>query len=192
VAVFDMMGLPKAAAIINLVVITAAASACNSGIFSTGRMLHTLAARGQGPTPFLRLNKHQVPAPGIHASAAVMLIAVVLNYLYPTSKVFAWVTSVATIGTLWTWGVIMVAHRNYRRAVDAGKIKASSFRMPGAPVANYLVLAFLVGVIPTFWFNDDNRVALYVAPVWFGLLYIGYSLTRARAVPAAQAGGTAE
>jgi AAT family amino acid transporter/D-serine/D-alanine/glycine transporter len=78
----------------------------------------------------------------------------------------------------------MVAHRNYRRAVAAGRLPASSFRMPGAPIANWLVLAFLVGVIPTFWFNDDNRVALYVAPVWFGLLWIGYAVSRARAVPA--------
>jgi AAT family amino acid transporter/D-serine/D-alanine/glycine transporter len=186
VAVFDKIGLPAAANIINLVVITAAASACNSGIFSTGRMLHNLAAKGQGPAAFARINDNQVPATGIHASAALMLIAVVLNYFFPTSQVFVWVTSVATIGTLWTWGIIMVAHRNYRRAVDAGKIKASSFRMPGAPIANWLVLAFLVGVIPTFWFNKDNQVALFVAPIWFGLLVISYLVTRSKAAPAAQ------
>jgi AAT family amino acid transporter/D-serine/D-alanine/glycine transporter len=187
VSVFTMMGLPAAATVINLVVITAAASSCNSGIFSTGRMLHALAAKGQGPAVFARLNRNQVPATGIHASAAIMLIAVVLNYYYPTSKVFDWVTSVATIGTLWTWGVIMVAHFNYRRAVNAGRIKkASSFRMPGAPVANWLVLAFLVGVIPTFWYNDDNRIALYVAPVWFGLLIVSYWALKSRKSPTTQ------
>jgi AAT family amino acid transporter/D-serine/D-alanine/glycine transporter len=184
VQVFDLMGISAAAGIITVVVITAAASSCNSGIFSTGRMLHTLATKGQAPRIFARLNEHQVPAPGIHASAALMLIAVVLNYFYSSSRVFTWLVSISVIGTLWTWGIIMVAHYKYRRAADAGRLPASSFRMPGAPIANWLVLAFLVGIIPTFWYNPDNRVALYVAPVWFGLLGIGYYVSRARAVPA--------
>ena len=38
-----------------------------------------------------------------------MLIGVVLNYLVP-ERVFTIVTSVALIGTLWTWGVILVSH----------------------------------------------------------------------------------
>ena len=46
---FDRMGMPAAANIINVVVITAAASSCNGGIFSTGRMLYSLALRGQAP-----------------------------------------------------------------------------------------------------------------------------------------------
>ena len=49
VMVFEGMGIPAAAGIINFVVITAAASSCNSGIFSTGRMLYTLAQFGQAP-----------------------------------------------------------------------------------------------------------------------------------------------
>ncbi len=103
----------------HLVVITAATSSCNSGLFSTGRMLCSLAQRGQAPRRFGVLNAHHVPAAGIHVSAAVMLLAVALNYLVP-KKVFICVTSISLIGTLWTWGIILVAHRNYRRAVAGG------------------------------------------------------------------------
>src|SRR6266850_2148959 len=74
VLMFDRMGVPGAANIINVVVITAAASSCNGGIFSTGRMLYSLALNGQAPKAFGQLNKRHVPAVGIHASAAVMLI----------------------------------------------------------------------------------------------------------------------
>ena len=127
VFVFGKLGVPGAASIVNLVVITAAASSCNSGLFSTGRMLWTLAQRGQAPRAFAVLNQRQVPAAGIHASAAVMLIGVALNYLVP-EQVFTIVTSVALVGTLWTWGIILVAHANYRRAVAEG-------RLPVAPEA---------------------------------------------------------
>jgi amino acid transporter, AAT family len=178
VFVFGKLGLPGAASIINLVVITAAASSCNSGLFSTGRMLWTLGQRGQAPRVFGTLNAGRVPAAGIHASAALMLVGVVLNYLVP-ERVFTMVTSIALIGTLWTWGIILVAHANYRRALAAGRAAAAPFRMPGAPLANWLVLAFLVLVTAMLARDPDTRVALYVAPVWFGLLGVGYGFVRA-------------
>jgi amino acid transporter, AAT family len=173
VFVFDKMRVPAAATIINLVVITAATSSCNSGIFSTGRMLFSLAQRGHAPRALAQLSAQRVPAKGINVSAAMMLAVVAVNYAVP-EKAFVYVTSIATIGTLWTWGIIMVAHRNYRRAVTAGSAQASPFRMPGAPYANWLVIAFLLAVTWMLGRNDDTRVALYVAPVWFGLLGLGY------------------
>ena len=180
VFVFDKLRVPAAAGLINLVVITAASSSCNSGLFSTGRMLWSLAQRGHGPRPFARLSPRHVPAAGIHASAAVMLLGVALNYMVP-ERVFIWVTSVALVGTFWTWGIILVSHLNYRRAVLAGRVPAAPFRMPGAPFANWAVLAFLVAVSALLWRDPDNRVALYVAPVWFGLLTIGYLASKSRA-----------
>jgi amino acid transporter, AAT family len=183
VFVFGKMRIPGAASIINLVVITAATSSCNSGLFSTGRMLYSLAQRGQGPRVFASVSRQHVPAAGIHASAAVMLIAVVLNYVVP-EEVFTWVTSIALVGTLWTWGIIMVSHRNYRRAVQDGRVPASSFRMPGAPYANWLVVAFLLFVTAMLSLDPATRVALYVAPVWFALLGLGYSRLKPRAAAA--------
>jgi amino acid transporter, AAT family len=179
VFVFQKLRVPAAASLITLVVITAAASSCNSGLFSTGRMLWSLAQRGQGPRIFGTLNAQRVPAAAIHASAAVMLIAVLLNYMVP-KQVFTWITSIALIGTLWTWGVILVSHRNYRRAVQAGRATAAPFRMPLAPFANWAVLAFLVAVTAMLWLDKETRVALYVAPVWFGLLAVGYAVLQGR------------
>ena len=179
VFVFEKLRVPAAAGLINLVVITAASSSCNSGLFSTGRMLWSLAQRGHGPRPFARLSPRHVPAAGIHASAAVMLVGVALNYVVP-ERVFTWVTSVALVGTFWTWGIILVSHLNYRRAVLAGRVPAAPFRMPGAPFANWAVLAFLVAVSALLWRDPDNRVALYVAPVWFALVSIGYLASKPR------------
>ena len=179
VFVFDKLHVPAAGHIINLVVITAATSSCNSGLFSTGRMLYALALRGHGPKAFATLNERHVPGLGITASAFVMLLGVVLNYLVP-EQVFTWVTSVALVGTLWTWGIIMMAHRNYRRAVRSGQAQSVSYRMPGAPYANWLVIAFLIIVSAMLSMDPGTRVALYVAPVWFGLLWIGFARLSAK------------
>jgi amino acid transporter, AAT family len=115
-----------------------------------------------------------VPVAGINVSAAAMLIGVALNYLVP-EKVFTWVTSIALIGTLWTWIIIMVSHAGYRRAIAAGRAQPVAFRMPGAPAANWLVVAFLLAVAALLWLDPNTRVALYVAPFWFGLLWLAFS-----------------
>ncbi len=130
VMMFDRMGIPGAASIINIVVITAAASSCNGGIFSTGRMLYSLGLRGQAPKVFAQLSRRHVPVAGVHASAAVMLIGVILNYVVP-KEVFTWLTSISLVGTIWTWAIIMISHMNYRRAVAQGRAKAVAYRMPG-------------------------------------------------------------
>lgn len=179
VMVFERIGLPGAAGIINFVVITAAASSCNSGIFSTGRMLYTLSHFGQAPKAFGKVNRNHVPAAGITASVFVMLFGVVLNYFIP-EQVFVYVTSVALVGTIWTWGIIMLAHIGYRRAVARGEAKAVSFRMPGAPYTNWAVLAFLAMVAVFLGVDAGTRVALYVAPVWFAILGVSYHMLRRR------------
>ena len=125
VMVFERMGLPAAALVINFVVITAAASSCNSASSppagcSTPRPLRP-GAEGRR-----QVSKNHVPALGITVSVAVMLLGVVLHYFIP-EQVFVYVTSVALVGTLWTWGMIMLAHIGYRRAVARGEAAPVSF-----------------------------------------------------------------
>ena len=182
VFVFERIGIPGAAGLINFVVITAAASSCNSGIFSTGRMLYTLAQFRQAPQAFGKVNRHHLPANAITFSAGLMSIGVLLNYVVP-EQVFTWVTSISLIGALWTWSVIVIAHLGYSKAVAAGQAKAVAFRMPGAPYMNWVVVAFMVAVGALLALDPSTRVALYVAPVWFALLGIGYRMSRSESRP---------
>lgn len=181
VLVFEKIGIPVAAGIINFVVITAAASSCNSGLFSTGRMLYTLAQVGQAPRMFAKVSSRRVPAAGITFSALLMLIGVLLNYVVP-ERVFVYVTSISLVGSLWTWALIVIAHLGYRKAVAAGKARAVAYRMPGSPYTNWLVVAFLILVALFLGLSEGTRVALYVAPVWFIILAIGYRMSRQHAL----------
>lgn len=47
VRLFSLIGIPFAAGLINFVVLTAAASSCNSGIFSNSRMLFGLSEQNK-------------------------------------------------------------------------------------------------------------------------------------------------
>ena len=50
--------------------------------------------------------------------------------------------------------------------------------MPLHPISTYMALAFLALVIVLMAFIDGMQVALFVAPVWFLILYIGYRLKK--------------
>ena len=53
VKMFGLVGIPFAAGIINFVVLTAAASSCNSGIFANSRTMFGLAGRKQGQHSYI-------------------------------------------------------------------------------------------------------------------------------------------
>jgi AAT family amino acid transporter/D-serine/D-alanine/glycine transporter len=72
----------------------------------------------------------------------------------------------------------MYSHSKYRQAVQEGRVRAVSYKMPAWPFANWAVIIFLLIVAAMFALDADTRVALYVAPFWFGLLGVGYYLGR--------------
>ncbi|MFX3625440.1 MAG: alanine permease AlaP [Ectobacillus sp.] len=173
VLTFEKFGISGAAGIINFVVLTAALSSCNSGIFSTGRMLFNLAEHGEAPKAYSSLTKSGVPGLAILASAAALLIGVVLNYVVP-AKVFTWVTSIATFGAIWTWAVILLAQIKYRKSLSLEEQRGLKYKMPFFPYASYIALAFLAGVIALMAYNPDTRIALYIGPLWFAILIVVY------------------
>jgi len=177
VLVFERVGIPAGANIVNFVVITAAASSCNSGIFGTGRMLYSLARVGHAPQLFGKVSGQNVPIAGVTVSAMIMVIGVALNYIVP-ERVFGYVTSISLVGALWTWALIVITHLAYRKAVAIGVAPPVAYRMPGSPYTNWLTLAFLVLVAVLLYFYEETRVALYVAPVWFTVLCLGYQIVK--------------
>ncbi|MEU3303783.1 MULTISPECIES: amino acid permease [unclassified Streptomyces] len=173
VAAFAKIGIPAGAAIVNFVVLTAALSSCNSGMYSTGRMLRDLASNGEAPKALGKLAASKTPAIGITVSVALMGIGVLLNYVVP-EKAFGYVTSVATAAGIWTWMMILISHIRYRRAVEAGRLPASSFPAPGGAVCSWIALVFLLFVTCLIAYDPDSRVSLYVGAGWAVALAIGW------------------
>ena len=174
VAVFNAVGILAAASIVNFVVLTSAASATNSGIFSTSRMIYALSKRGHAPSRMKRLTNHAVPYQATLFSAAALLFTVVLNYVMPES-VFIMITSISTFCFIYIWAIIVVCHLKYRKQRPE-LAKQSTFKMPLYPFMNYLILAFFVFILVVLALQSDTRIALVFTPFWFILLWAFYSM----------------
>ncbi|WP_394617183.1 amino acid permease [Lentzea sp. JNUCC 0626] len=173
------VGLPAAASIMNFVVTASALSACSAGLFSNGRLLKKLAADGLAPKRFIKTNSGHVPAAGVIASGAVMFIGVLINAVVP-EKAFVYISSVATLGAIWSWGVIVACHLVYRRRLKRGEVRSSSFRLPFATPLCWITLGFLAFVTVLLAFDPAQRIALYALPIWALVLVGGYQLVKRR------------
>lgn len=171
VQVFTNLGIRSAAAIINFVVLTAAASSCNSALFSTGRMLFSLTYDGK--SKFAKrmgtLSTRQVPRNALWFSTLVIGLSVSLNLLMP-GKVFSLIASVSTTCFIFIWGAIVVAHIKYRR--QAGSQAKVKFRMPLFPLSDYFILVFLAFIAVVLCLKFETLIALLVSAVWVVGLYI--------------------
>jgi AAT family amino acid transporter len=170
---FERLGIKTAAGIINFVVITAALSSSNGGIFSTGRMLFSLAQNGHAPKSFTSVSKSGVPHIALLSTMLILLLGVLLNYLMP-EKIFNVVTSIATFSGIWTWVMILLTQIKFRRSLSADQAKALSYRMWLWPFSSYLALAFLAFVIGLLAYFEETRIALYVGILFMSILTLIY------------------
>lgn len=176
VQVFMVVGVAAAAGIVNFVVLTSAASACNSAIFSTSRMMYSLAKNKNAPGSFTKLTSRKVPSNALFFSSIVVLIAVVLNYVIPEG-VFTLITSISTVCFIFIWGIMVISHLKYRKTrPDLARV--NKFKLPLYPFSNYLILAFLAFVLVVLALAEDTRIALFVTPVWFIMLIAIYKVKK--------------
>ncbi len=176
VTTFAKVGVTSAAGIINFVVLTAALSGCNSGIYSSGRMLYTLAENGQAPKFLGKLSSHGVPQYGIMITLGCLLIGVILNYVIPDSKLFLYIYSASVFPGMVAWFVLAYSQKKFRHTWGEKAMAEHPFKSPLFPYANYFCLLFLVLVTIGMWVNPDTRMSLIAGWIFIAVITAGYFL----------------
>ena len=178
VGMFALAGLGAAAAVVNFVVLTSAASSANSGIYSTSRMVFGLAHDGDAPRAFGRLSRRKVPQNALFFSCTFLLAGVVLLYAGESvSAAFTLVSTISALCFMFVWTLILASYLVYRRRRPQLHA-ASTFKLPGGVVMVYVVLAFFGFILWTLTTQADTLQALLVTPVWFALLGVVYAFLR--------------
>ncbi|MGW3473597.1 amino acid permease [Saccharopolyspora sp. NPDC000995] len=177
VTVLSHIGVPYAGDVMNLVVLTAAMSSLNSGLYSTGRILRSMSMAGSAPKFTAVMNKNSVPYGGILLTSAVCVIGVGLNYLVP-AEAFEIVLNFASIGILATWGIIVVCHLLFVRKAQRGEVTRPSYRLPFSPFTEIVTLVFLASVVILMAFDEIGRITLMALPLIIIALVIGWFRVR--------------
>ncbi|MDD6372895.1 MAG: amino acid permease [Bifidobacteriaceae bacterium] len=179
VTFFSALGVPYAGDIIQIVVLIAALSALNSGLYASGRTMRSLALAGSGPKVAKRLNKNKVPSGAIPLTMLIAMLGVVLNAIVPESA-FNIVMNLAGIGIAFIWCIIMVIHLAYLRRIKKTGEKRPDYRLPGAPVTDWLTLVFFTVVVISNFFSEEGRQTILVFAIVCVALVIGWFAVRGR------------
>lgn len=176
VVFFESLGIPAAAPIFQLVVITAAISSLNAGLYSTGRIMYNMSVAGSGPKFGARMSDSGVPYGGIVMAVIVGLAGVFLNYVVP-EMAFEIVLNLAALGTLASWVAIVLAHQKFLRLADRGHFTRPGYRSPFGIWGDWATVIF-VGIVLVLMAFDypigsySLLATIGLIPIFVGLWYM--------------------
>ncbi len=185
VTVFSKVGISHMGDVMNLIVITAALSSLNAGLYSTGRVVRTMAHAGSAPQALGRMNSRGVPFGGIVLTSLVVVIGVIINYVAP-GRAFDIAMNMTSVTLVLTWGAMIVAQMRMQKKAERGEFECPSFRMPLAPYSNWLTLAFLLLVVVLVASGDSIGLWTIIISipiilvVWFSWRWVKPSVIRRR------------
>ena len=166
VTTFAKVGITAAASIINFVVLTAALSGANSGIYSSSRMLFKLAHDGDAPKTFGHISKRIVPNHAILGISGVILIGFIINMSAATinkstQDLFVVVFSSSVLPGMIPWFVILLAELKFRRN-NQDLLVDHPFKLPLYPISNYFAFLMLIVIVIFMLINPETRVSVLV------------------------------
>lgn len=166
VTTFAKVGNTAAASVINFVVLTAALSGANSGIYSSSRMLYKLAHEGEAPKTFGYVSKRIVPSHAIIGITSGIFIGFMLNVLAQflnksLANVFVIVYSSSVLPGMVAWFVILLAELRFRRK-NPHLMENHPFKLPLYPYSNYFALIMLVVIVVFMFINPETQISVAV------------------------------
>ena len=166
VETFTKVGITAAAGIINFVVLTAALSGANSGIYSSSRMLFKLAHEGEAPNTFGKLSKRIVPDRAIVGITSGILIGFILNLIMSTmnksmGELFVVVYSSSVLPGMVAWFVILISELKFRKN-NSHLMAEHPFKLPLYPYSNYFAFAMLLVIVVFMFINPETRISVGV------------------------------
>ena len=164
VSTFAKVGITAAASIINFVVLTAALSGANSGIYSSSRMLFKLAHEGDAPKLFGRLSKRIVPDAAILGISGGILLGFIIDLIAASqnksmSDLFVIVFSSSVLPGMIPWFVILLAELKFRKH-NPNLMVDHPFKLPLYPFSNYFAIVALLVIVAFMFVNPDTRVSV--------------------------------
>lgn len=145
VLAFARAGVPFAARIMNLVVITAALSSANTNLYLTSRILFSLSRDGYLMSEVGGLGKNGVPFVALIMSTAGMAAAILLAIFAP-SRAFLLLYGVAVAGMFFVWSIILAAHLSFRKSIGQARLAQLPIRLWFTPFSQIAALIALAGI----------------------------------------------
>ncbi|MBF8793298.1 amino acid permease [Pseudomonas monteilii] len=181
VQVFDMVGIPYAADLMNFVILTAILSVGNSGLYASTRILWAMSKTGMAPKSLSPLSKRGVPLRALSVTLCFALVSLMTSFI-AADTLFMVLMAVSGMSGTVTWIVIALAQYRFRKAYlrDGGKLEDLKYRAPLYPLVPLLCIALCSSLFVFLAMDETQRPSLYWGFGFIALCYAAYFLVNRR------------
>lgn len=182
VTVMSASGIPRAAGLMNFVVLSAALSAANANLYIVARTLFSLARGGFVPPALGKVTDRGTPVNALLTSMVGLAVAMLVQWRWPESA-YVWFLGVALFGAMLVWLTIFLTHLRFRAAWKRDGVSLV-YRSPAGACGSLVGALVLVAVLVTTWWAPGLKVTLLAAGPWLAVVVVGYGIsTRGKRVP---------
>jgi L-asparagine transporter-like permease len=171
-------GIPGAATIMNVIVLTAVLSCLNSGLYVTSRVLFTLAARDDAPQSLIALSRRRVPWRAILIGSSFGYLAVLLSVVSP-ERAFAFLVNASGALMIVIYLLACFAHLRLRRRLERTSPERLVIKVWLFPWLSWLTIAAMLGVLVAMVFTPTLTAELEASLVAVAVVALAY-VVRAR------------
>ncbi|MEZ1319514.1 amino acid permease [Pseudomonas fluorescens] len=151
----EIMNIPHAKFMVDVVVLIAVASCMNSSIYIASRMLFSLARRGDAPVPLKATSVDGVPRAAVLASTVLGAAITVWSYFMPAGLFEFLLASSGAIALL-VYLAIAVSQLRMRRMLRRQNVELT-FRMWLFPWLTWLVILFICAALTVMMISPQHR-----------------------------------
>lgn len=183
VAAMQRINIPAAAAITNVIVLTAVLSCLNSGLYVASRILFTLAGRGDAPQWAVAVNSRKVPARSILIASSFGWAAILAAVVSP-SGVFAFLVNASGATMLVIYLLSALAQIRIRRAVERADPGRLLFKVWLFPASSYATVAAICGVLAAMALTPSLASQFWISGLLVAVVVAAYFILRKTKKPA--------
>lgn len=175
VQVFDMVGIPFAADVMNFVILTAILSVGNSGLYACTRILWAMSKTGMAPRSLEKLNKRGVPIFALSITLCFALLSLLTSFI-AADTLFMILTAISGLAGTVTWIVIALAQYRFRRAhyQAGGTVADLKYAAPLFPLIPLTCIALCCSLFVFLAMDPAQRSSLYWGFGFIALCYGAY------------------
>jgi amino acid transporter, AAT family len=179
VRAFAIVGIPYAASIMNMVVITAALSSCNTDLYLTTRMLFSLSRGHYLPEWIGTLSANGVPGRALAVSSAGMAAAIIFA-IYAPSRAFLALYGIAVAGMFFVWTVILITHIAFRRSLGKDRVARLPMHLLFYPYSTIVGILALLGISAATFFVPGLGMTVPAFICFLAAVTVAYLIHPAR------------
>lgn len=161
-AAVTQYGLSGFGAFFAFVILTAAISCSNSGLYGAARALHALARMEMAPSALGHINKNGMPSRSILVSICACWAVILLYSFDPNSALYTYLLAVSGFTGAIAWiSICWSEYRSRKRKIAEGTEGALRYKTPFFPYVTLFGIWAQVFCLVVMVFEPELREALY-------------------------------